>query len=176
MADSGDIIDYVSEVEDDDSEYSISDNDNDEDDGNNSDSLETSDIVSYKQSNFKFESNSTHVEDDEVIVPQFKNISAKILALKKRYTRRISLFEITGIIAESYNTLQRGRLPLVQNLSDETLKQKMLHIIIQEIKEGTCPIIIEKNGELLSTNDFDKNGVDIHLDYIINIWKLQNRY
>ncbi|ASK51302.1 RNA polymerase subunit (RPO19) [Eptesipox virus] len=169
MADSGDIIDYVSE-EDDDSEYSITEDENED---SSLDSPETSDFVSYKPSNINFESNSIHIEED---IPQYKNISAKISALKRRYTRRISLIEITGIIAESFNLLQRGRLPLVQNLSNDTLKQKMLHIIIQEIKEGTCPIIIEKNGELLSINDFDKKGIDTHIEYITNIWKLQNRY
>ncbi|ABI99260.1 RNA polymerase subunit RPO19 [Deerpox virus W-848-83] len=170
MADTDDIIDY--ESEDDMSEYEEEEDDED----NETKSLESSDVISLKQSNYKAEL-STNLEEE---VPQpgqsSKNVNSKILAIKKRYTRRISLLEITGIIAESYNLLQRGRLPLISNLSDETMKQKILHIVIQEIEEGTCPIIIEKNGELLSTNDFDKTGLKNHLDYIISIWKNQNRY
>lgn len=54
-------------------------------------------------------------------------------------------------------------MPLVLNLSDDTMKQKILHIVIEEIKEGTCPIIIEKNGELLSVTDFDKKDFIIIL-------------
>ncbi|AUL80572.1 DNA-dependent RNA polymerase subunit rpo19 [Vaccinia virus] len=56
------------------------------------------------------------------------------------------------------------------------MKQNMLHVIIQELEEGSCPIVIEKTGELLSVNDFDKDGLKFHLDYINNIWKLQKPY
>ncbi|AXN56182.1 DNA-dependent RNA polymerase subunit rpo19 [Vaccinia virus] len=164
MADTDDIIDYES---DDLTEYE--DDEEEEEDG---ESLETSDID--PKSSYKIvESASTHIEDAH---SNLKHIGNHIFALKRRYTRRISLFEIAGIIAESYNLLQRGRLPLVSEFSDETMKQNMLHVIIQEIEEGSCPIVIEKNGELLSVNDFDKDGLKFHLDYIIKIWKLQKRY
>ncbi|QED21239.1 DNA-dependent RNA polymerase subunit RPO19 [Borealpox virus] len=160
MADTDDIIDYES---DDLTEY--------EDDEEDEESLETSDID--PKSSYKIvDSASTHIEDAHSNLKQGNHISA----LKRRYTRRISLFEIAGIIAESYNLLQRGRLPLVSEFSNETMKQNMLHVIIQEIEEGSCPIVIEKNGELLSVNDFDKDGLKFHLDYIIKIWKLQKRY
>nr|WGO01987.1 DNA-dependent RNA polymerase subunit RPO19 [Vaccinia virus]WGO02215.1 DNA-dependent RNA polymerase subunit RPO19 [Vaccinia virus]WGO02444.1 DNA-dependent RNA polymerase subunit RPO19 [Vaccinia virus]WOG35521.1 DNA-dependent RNA polymerase subunit RPO19 [Vaccinia virus]WOG35749.1 DNA-dependent RNA polymerase subunit RPO19 [Vaccinia virus] len=164
MADTDDIIDYES---DDLTEYE--DDEEEEEDG---ESLETSDI-DHKSSYKIVESASTHIEDAH---SNLKHIGNHISALKRRYTRRISLFEIAGIIAESYNLLQRGRLPLVSEFSDETMKQNMLHVIIQEIEEGFCPIVIEKNGELLSVNDFDKDGLKFHLDYIIKIWKLQKRY
>ncbi|AOP31813.1 RNA polymerase [Volepox virus] len=160
MADTDDIIDYESEEL---TEY--------EDDEEEEETLEASDID--PKSSYKIvDSASTHIEDTHYN----KHIGNHISALKRRYTRRISLFEIAGIIAESYNLLQRGRLPLVSEFSDKTMKQNMLHVIIQEIKEGSCPIIIEKNGELLSVNDFDKDGLKFHLDYIIKIWKLQQRY
>ncbi|QHR82636.1 DNA-dependent RNA polymerase subunit RPO19 [Brazilian porcupinepox virus 1] len=168
MADSDDIIDYVSDDISED-EYDDRYQEDDEDDENTTKSLETSDILSNKQSNYKVDS-ITSVEES------ITNISNSILLIKKRYTRRISLFEITGILAESYNLLQRGRLPLINDLSDETMKQNILHILIKEINEGTCPIIIEKNGELLSVSDFDKIGLSRHINYIINIWKKQNRY
>ncbi|ABQ43571.1 RNA polymerase subunit rpo19 [Tanapox virus] len=168
MDDSDEIINFASEEDDDeDEDNNISDYDDDKE------SLESSDILSNKQSDYKIESASINVDEQ---VSSSKQLSSKIITIKKRYTRRISLFEITGIIAESYNLLQRGRLPLVSNLTDETIKQNMLHVVIDEIKEGTCPIIIEKNGELLSINDFDKIGIKTHLDYIINIWKQQGRY
>ncbi|AOP31602.1 RNA polymerase [Skunkpox virus] len=162
MADTDDIIDYESEEL---TEY-------EDDEEEEEESLEASDID--PKSSYKIvDSASTHIEDTHT---NLKHIGNHISALKRRYTRRISLFEIAGIIAESYNLLQRGRLPLVSTFSDETMKQNMLHVIIQEIEEGSCPIIIEKNGELLSVNDFDKNGLIFHLDYIIKIWKLQQRY
>ncbi|AAN02821.1 RNA polymerase subunit [Lumpy skin disease virus] len=170
MAESDDIIDdYISD-EDASDEF--------EEEEEEEESLETSDVPSLKQSNYKVGSSiSINIEDtNQQNITNASIISSKISAIKKRYTRRISLFEITGIIAESYNLLQRGRMPLVLNLSDDTMKQKILHIVIEEIKEGTCPIIIEKNGELLSVTDFDKKGLYNHLDYIINIWKKQNRF
>ncbi|AOP31385.1 RNA polymerase [Raccoonpox virus] len=162
MADTDDIIDYESEEL---TEY--------EDDEEEEESPEASDI-DPKSSYKVVDSASTHIEDAHSNLN--KHIGNHISALKRRYTRRISLFEIAGIIAESYNLLQRGRLPLLSEFSDETMKQNMLHVIIKEIEEGSCPIIIEKNGELLSVNDFDKNGLKFHLEYIINIWKLQQRY
>ncbi|UKB77164.1 major core protein 4b [Lumpy skin disease virus] len=171
MAESDDIIDdYISD-EDASDEF-------EEEEEEEEESLETSDVPSLKQSNYKVGSSiSINIEDtNQQNITNASLISSKISAIKKRYTRRVSLFEITGIIAESYNLLQRGRMPLVLNLSDDTMKQKILHIVIEEIKEGTCPIIIEKNGELLSVTDFDKKGLYNHLDYIINIWKKQNRF
>ncbi|AKJ93753.1 RNA polymerase (RPO19) [Raccoonpox virus] len=162
MADTDDIIDYESEEL---TEY--------EDDEEEEESPEASDI-DPKSSYKVVDSASTHIEGAHSNLN--KHIGNHISALKRRYTRRISLFEIAGIIAESYNLLQRGRLPLLSEFSDETMKQNMLHVIIKEIEEGSCPIIIEKNGELLSVNDFDKNGLKFHLEYIINIWKLQQRY
>ncbi|QQG31583.1 RNA polymerase subunit RPO19 [Swinepox virus] len=162
MADSEDIIEYSSNEEED------SDYEEEEED----EPTDTSDVPSLKPSNYK--DISTNVED---IQENIKNISTKISAIKRRYTRRISLFEVVGIIAESYNLLQRGRLPLILDLSDETMmKNNIIRITIKEIKDDTCPIIIEKNGELLSTSDFDRNGLMYHLDYIIRIWKKQNRY
>ncbi|AEN03695.1 DNA-dependent RNA polymerase subunit rpo19 [Yokapox virus] len=159
MADTDDIIDYESEEL---TEY--------EDDDELS--LVYSDVE--PKSSYKIiDSVSTQIEESQT---NLKQIGDSILTAKRRYTRRISLLEITGILAESYNLLQRGRLPLVSEFSDETLKKNMLSIIIKEIEEGTCPIIIEKNGELLSIKDFDSNGLKFHLDYIIKIWKLQNRY
>ncbi|AST09517.1 RNA polymerase [NY_014 poxvirus] len=164
MEDTDDIIDYdseeLTEYEDDEEEEELS--------------LENSDVE--PKSSYKIiDSASTQIDESQ---PQLniKQIGDAILASKRRYTRRISLLEITGILAESYNLLQRGRLPLVSEFSEDTLKKNMLHIIIKEIEEGTCPIIIEKNGELLSVKDFDLDGLKFHLDYIIKIWKLQHRY
>ncbi|AAR07452.1 96R [Yaba monkey tumor virus] len=165
MDDSDEIVNFASDEED--------DNDNISDYDDDKESPESSDILSHKQSDYKIESASINVDEQ---LSSSKQLSNKIMAIKKRYTRRISLFEITGIIAESYNLLQRGRLPLISNLTDETVDKNMLHVVISEINEGTCPIIIEKNGELLSINDFDKTGIKSHLDYIINIWKQQGRY
>ncbi|ANS71183.1 RNA polymerase [Pteropox virus] len=102
--------------------------------------------------------------------------SNKISLIKKRYTRRMSLFELTGILAESINLLQRGRLPLVEGLSGSTLQKNLLQVAIQEIRDKTCPVIIKKNGEYLSVNDFDESALEHHLTFITKIWKQQNRY
>nr|WGO62722.1 DNA-directed RNA polymerase 19 kDa subunit [Wadden Sea poxvirus] len=166
--DESDEIDCI--YEDDSSVYENSDSDNTENDTTNS--LENSDIISSKTD--KIESVFTQVDD--LNYSQLKDVASYISSIKKRYTRRVSLFEITGILAESYNLLQRGRLPLLSNFTELTFNDNILHIVIKEIKEGTCPIIIEKNGELLSINDFDDTGLDYHLNYIINIWKQQHRY
>uniref|UniRef100_A0AAU7E1T3 DNA-directed RNA polymerase 19 kDa subunit n=1 Tax=Rousettus bat poxvirus TaxID=3141933 RepID=A0AAU7E1T3_9POXV len=118
------------------------------------------------------------VSKDEIEVPspQPRQISARITELKRRYTRRLSLYELTGIIAESFNLLQRGRIPLVSDLSDDTFKRNLLHVLVQEIEEGTCPVIIQKNGALLSVRDFDQDALRYHLDYIVAIWKQQRRF
>lgn len=115
-------------------------------------------------------------EEIEIASPQPRQISERIAELKRRYTRRMSLFELTGIISESYNLLQRGRMPLVHNLSDETFTRNLLHVLVQEIEEGTCPVVIQKNGKLLSVKDFDPSALRYHLDYITAIWKQQRRY
>ncbi|ADT91124.1 DNA-dependent RNA polymerase subunit RPO19 [Cotia virus SPAn232] len=167
MEDIDDIIDDSGSISD---NSNISDIDEYEEENYDENKIDnTSDLTSLKQSN-KIES-ITNIEDNVELT-----ICQNISLIKKRYTRRISLFEITGIIAESYNLLQRGRMPLVSDLSDETLKQNILHVLIKEIEEGVCPIVIEKNGELLSIKDFDNIGLSKHINYIINIWKKQNRY
>lgn len=115
-------------------------------------------------------------EEVEISSPQPRQASSRITELKRRYTRRMSLYELTGIICESYNLLQRGRLPLVHDLSDETFERNLLHVLVQEIEEGTCPVVIQKNGKLLSVSDFDQDALKYHLDYIVAIWKQQRRF
>ncbi|ABJ09017.1 RNA polymerase subunit RPO19 [Nile crocodilepox virus] len=104
-----------------------------------------------------------------------ENVSEKILEIKRNYTRRISLLELTGILAESYNLLQRGRLPLVNDLSEATFRKSLLQIFIQEIEEDNCPVVVCKNGRLMSLKDFDPDGVRYHLDYIKSLWKQQRK-
>ncbi len=164
MTEIDDIVDFESTEENEESEEEYEE-----------EATETSDVSSSVRpsSDYNVESAATVSSFQS---PQLAQTSQRVSAMKRRYTRRISLFEITGIIAESFNLLQRGRLPLVKNISNETFKEKILHIVVREIQEGTCPIVIEKNGELLSINDFDGKGVRYHLDYIINIWKQQNRF
>nr|WQH58040.1 MAG: MC108R [Molluscum contagiosum virus] len=128
-----------------------------------------------KPSEYKVDSRVDSRDDVETQSPP-RQISERITDIKRRYTRRISLFEITGILCESFNLLQRGRLPLVSDLSDETFREEILHVVVREIEEGTCPVVIQKNGELLSVTDFDATGLRYHLDYIISIWKQQHRY
>ncbi|QGN68103.1 DNA-dependent RNA polymerase 19 kD subunit [Equine molluscum contagiosum-like virus] len=129
-----------------------------------------------KASEYKVDSRVDSRDDAEPTSPQPRQISERIADIKRRYTRRISLFELTGILCESFNLLQRGRLPLVSDLSDETFREQILHVVVREIEEGTCPVVIQKNGELLSVNDFDPTGLRYHLDYVIDIWKQQRRY
>ncbi|QAV40153.1 m94r [Myxoma virus] len=164
MDDEGDVSEYYSEE---DSEYA-----KEEDADEPTESLDTSDVPSLKE-NFKVESISSNIEEP---IQVNKVTISKISDIKKRYTRRISLFEVTGIVAESYNLLQRGRLPLLMDLSNDTLDDNILNVVIKEIEEETCPIVIEKNGELLSVTDFDKKGLMMHLKYVTTIWKNQGRY
>ncbi|CCD83276.1 DNA-dependent RNA polymerase subunit rpo19 [Squirrelpox virus] len=170
MAESGDVAEFVSPGDVDEDEPSDFDEEEDK-------SPDTSDVRTTSQASLKVEyvSDAQIMEEDpQSLMP--KQVSARVEALKRRYTRRISLFELTGILAESYNLLQRGRIPLVQDLSDETLRQRLLHVVVREIEEGTCPIVVEKNGEMLSVRDFDQAGLRHHLDFVIKIWKQQHRY
>ncbi|QHG62655.1 RNA polymerase subunit RPO19 [Cetacean poxvirus 1] len=172
MANNDRITDYESGIEDD-----VSDDDL-KSDIEKEVELETEtsgDLINSKHSyKISYTSSLKHELAQSLQTPH--QVSFRISNIKKRYTRRISLIEITGIIAESYNLLQRGRLPLVSNLSNDVLKENMLRIIVREIEEGTCPVVIEKNGEILSVKDFDQTGLQYHLNYIINIWKQQKRY
>nr|WIK87547.1 RNA polymerase subunit RPO19 [Oriental turtle dovepox virus] len=130
------------------------------------------DCCTTKQSDSRIESFKF---DDTTQSPHPKQLSERIKAIKQRYTRRISLFEITGILSESYNLLQRGRIPLLNDLTEETFKDSIINIMFKEIEQGNCPIVIQKNGELLSLTDFDKKGVQYHLDYIKTIWRNQRK-
>ncbi|ASC55560.1 RNA polymerase subunit RPO19-like protein [Seal parapoxvirus] len=103
-----------------------------------------------------------------------QRVTARIEDLKLRYTRRMSLFELTGIVAESFNLLCRGRLPLVADSTDSALDSE-LKVVVRELDEGVCPIVVEKNGEFLSPRDFDQECLRFHLDYMTNLWKKQGR-
>lgn len=103
-----------------------------------------------------------------------QRVAARVEALKARYTRRMSLFELTGIIAESFNLLCRGRLPLVADPADPRLDSE-LRVVLQEIREGACPIVVEKNGEHLAPQDFDRECLEFHLDYVADLWRMQGR-
>lgn len=137
------------------------------------DELSDEDCCTTKDSDVKIE--SFKFEDVSMLSPQPKQLSERIKTIKQRYTRRISIFEITGILCESFNLLQRGRIPLLNNLSDDTFKDSLIKAMFDEIEQGNCPIVIKKNGELLSLNDFDKKGVEYHLNYIKSIWKTQHK-
>ncbi|AWU47139.1 RNA polymerase [Sea otter poxvirus] len=131
-----------------------------------------SDILTDKCS-IKVES-SDIVDIQSVASPQ--DCGQRMIDIKRRYTRRMSLIELTGIIAESVNSIQRGRIPLVTNLSSNTARENLLHVVVREIEEGNCPIVVKKNGEYLSTADFDESALHHHLSYITKIWKQQSRY
>ncbi|WZD65818.1 RNA polymerase subunit Rpo19 [Bovine papular stomatitis virus] len=103
-----------------------------------------------------------------------QRVTARVEELKARYTRRMSLFELTGIVAESFNLLCRGRLPLVADPTDPALDNE-LKVVVREIEENVCPIVIEKNGEFLSTQDFDPECLRYHLEYMTDLWKSQGR-
>ncbi|UOX38678.1 DNA-directed RNA polymerase 19 kDa subunit [Finch poxvirus] len=147
----------------------------DEDDESLSDINEeaSDDCCTAKQSDSRIES---LIEEQSVQSPHPKQQSERMKTIKQRYTRRISLIEMTGILCESYNSLQRGRIPLLNNLSDETFKKhSLVETMFMEIEQGNCPIVIQKNGELLSLSDFDQKGVMYHLSYIKSIWKVQHK-
>ncbi|ATI21041.1 RNA polymerase [Western grey kangaroopox virus] len=137
-----------------------------------SEELEPSDECGTKRSDSRVES----IKDDSAHSPQPRQFNDRIQEVKRRYTRRVSILEVTGILCESYNLLQRGRIPLLKDLSEETFSRSIIEVMLQEIEEGTCPIVIQKNGELLSISDFDARGVKYHLDYIKAIWRQQKRY
>ncbi|AYM26022.1 RNA-polymerase subunit RPO19 [Orf virus] len=103
-----------------------------------------------------------------------QRVTARVEELKARYTRRMSLFELTGIVAESFNLLCRGRLPLVADAADPALNNE-LKVVVRELEEGVCPIVIEKNGEFLSPGDFDPECLRYHLTYMTDLWKSQGR-
>ncbi|ADC53852.1 RNA polymerase subunit Rpo19 [Pseudocowpox virus] len=103
-----------------------------------------------------------------------QRVTARVEELKARYTRRMSLFELTGIVAESFNLLCRGRLPLVADAADPALDSE-LKVVVRELEEGVCPIVIEKNGEFLAPGDFDPECLKYHLNYMTDLWKSQGR-
>ncbi|WZD65946.1 RNA polymerase subunit Rpo19 [Bovine papular stomatitis virus] len=113
-------------------------------------------------------------EDAAVETNARQRVTARVEELKARYTRRMSLFELTGIVAESFNLLCRGRLPLVADPADPALDNE-LKVVVREIEENVCPIVIEKNGEFLSTQDFDPECLRYHLEYMTDLWKSQGR-
>ncbi|QRY18976.1 ORF-106 [Teiidae poxvirus 1] len=142
-----------------------------EEDESMSDEELSDDCSVTKQVESKVES----FRSDPTQSPHPKQLSERIKLIKHRYTRRISLYEITGILCESYNLLQRGRIPLTDDLTEETFKNSLIDTMFKEIEQGNCPIVIQKNGELLSLNDFDKKGVKYHLEYVKSIWKDQRK-
>ncbi|QRI42960.1 RNA polymerase subunit RPO19 [Cheloniid poxvirus 1] len=166
-----DSIDINGIVLSDDNDY----NSYDEDEESLSDINEeaSDDCCTAKQTDSRIES---FIEEQSIQSPHPKQQSEKTRIIKQRYTRRISLIEMTGILCEDYNSLQRGRIPLLNDLSDETFKKySLVEIMFMEIEQGNCPIVIQKNGELLSLSDFDQKGVMHHLSYIKDIWKVQNK-
>ncbi|ARE67724.1 SWPV1-215 [Shearwaterpox virus] len=166
-----DSIDINGIVLSDDNDY----NSYDEDEESLSDINEeaSDDCCTAKQTDSRVES---FIEEQSEQSPHPKQQNEKTRTVKQRYTRRISLIEMTGILCESYNSLQRGRIPLINDISNETFKKySLVEVMFMEIEQGNCPIVIQKNGELLSLSDFDQKGVLYHLSYIKDIWKVQHK-
>ncbi|AIZ77332.1 putative RNA polymerase subunit RPO19 [Parapoxvirus red deer/HL953] len=162
-------------VEDDDDEieeYEEEDEDEDEELPEGAEGTSVSDVTPSATDKLV----ASEVPEDAAVVETNlrQRVTARIEALKARYTRRMSLFELTGIVAESFNLLCRGRLPLVADAADPALDNE-LKVVVAEIEQGVCPVVIEKNGEFLSTRDFDPECLRFHLEYMVNLWKSQGR-
>ncbi|ADY76859.1 PP225 [Orf virus] len=165
-------VEYADEDEDEIEEYEEEDEDEEEESAEGAADSSVSDVALSAAEKLV----ASEVPDDAAATDTNvrQRVTARVEELKARYTRRMSLFELTGIVAESFNLLCRGRLPLVADAADPALDNE-LKVVVRELEEGVCPIVIEKNGEFLSPGDFDPECLRYHLTYMTDLWKSQGR-
>lgn len=99
-----------------------------------------------------------------------------VKAAVESYIKRLGIYEITAILANSISTLDRGRLPLINNLDADYFKNNSVYTVaIHEVEDRKCPISLQKGNYHMTLNDYPDEFINYRIKEIIEVLKYQHK-
>jgi len=119
-------------------------------------------------------------EDAIIEEPEEKEKELEVEDLVKlaveSYVKRLGIYEITAILANSISTLDRGRLPLINNLDVYYFKNNSVYTVaIHEVEDRKCPISLQKGNYHMTLNDYPDEFINYRMKEIIEVLKYQHK-